>query len=119
MLEVSNEQFLPTLFDTGIEFAKASFRIRLVIVAAYVAVRLLRLALTRAEAMLVRAGEASETVPGAALMRVRTLVSVLWTIAVGLIWFVAVLMILGQIGVNVAPILASAGVLGLAVGFGA
>ena len=119
MFEVSIEKFLPTLFDTGIEFAKASFRILLVIVAAYVAVRLLRLALNRVEAMLVRAGEASETVPGAALMRVRTLVSVLWTIAVGLIWFVAVLMILGQIGVNVAPILASAGVLGLAVGFGA
>jgi small conductance mechanosensitive channel len=119
MFEVSIEKFLPTLFDTGIEFAKASFRILLVIVAAYVAVRLLRLALNRVEAMLVRAGEASETVPGAALMRVRTLVSVLWTIAVGLIWFVAVLMVLGQIGVNVAPILASAGVLGLAVGFGA
>jgi small-conductance mechanosensitive channel len=119
MFEISIEKFLPTLFDTGIEFAKASFRILLVIVAAYVAVRLLRLALNRVEAMLVRAGEASETVPGAALMRVRTLVSVLWTIAVGLIWFVAVLMILGQIGVNVAPILASAGVLGLAVGFGA
>ena len=119
MFEISIEKFLPTLFDTGIEFAKASFRILLVIVAAYVAVRLLRLALNRVEAMLVRAGEASETVPGAALMRVRTLVSVLWTIAVGLIWFVAVLMVLGQIGVNVAPILASAGVLGLAVGFGA
>jgi moderate conductance mechanosensitive channel len=119
MFESSIDKFLPTLFDTGIEFAKASFRILLVVVAAYVAVRLFRLALSRVETMLIRAGEASETVPGAALMRVRTLVSVLWTIAVGLIWFVAILMILGQIGVNVAPILASAGVLGLAVGFGA
>jgi moderate conductance mechanosensitive channel len=119
MFESSLEKFLPRLFDTGIDFAKASFRILLIIVAAYIGVRLLRLALNRVEAMLIRAGEPSETVPGAAMMRVRTLISVLWTIAVGLIWFVAALMTLGQIGVNVAPILASAGVVGLAVGFGA
>jgi small conductance mechanosensitive channel len=119
MFESSIEKFLPTLFDTGIDFAKASFRILLIIVAAYIGIRLLRLALNRVEAVLIRAGEPSEIVPGAAMMRVRTLVSVLWTIAVGLIWFVAALMTLGQIGVNVAPILASAGVVGLAVGFGA
>ncbi len=66
-----------------------------------------------------RAGMPSETVPGAAMMRVRTLTSVLWTIAVGLIWFLAILTTLEQIGVNIGPILASAGVVGLAVGFGA
>ena len=43
----------------------------------------------------------------------------LWTIVAGLVWFTAVLTILGQVGVNVTPILASAGVVGLAVGFGA
>jgi moderate conductance mechanosensitive channel len=52
-------------------------------------------------------------------MRIRTLMSVLWTIVAGLVWFTAVLTILGQVGVNVTPILASAGVVGLAVGFGA
>src|ERR671923_62141 len=119
MFESSMEKYLPQFVDVGVEFAKASLRILLVIIAAYIGVRLLRLALHRVEAILVRAGIASETVPGAAMMRVRTLMSVLWTIAVGLIWFVAALMTLGQIGVNVAPILASAGVVGLAVGFGA
>jgi moderate conductance mechanosensitive channel len=68
---------------------------------------------------LVRARESSESVPGAAAMRIRTLMSVLWTIVAGLVWFTAVLTILGQVGVNVTPILASAGVVGLAVGFGA
>ena len=43
-------------------------------------------------------------------MRIRTLMSVLWTIVAGLVWFTAVLTILGQVGVNVTPILASAGV---------
>ena len=119
MFESSMEKYLPQFVDVGVEFAIASLRILLVIIAAYIGVRLLRLALHRVEAILVRAGIASETVPGAAMMRVRTLMSVLWTIAVGLIWFVAALTVLGQMGVNIAPILASAGVVGLAVGFGA
>src|SRR5207245_6191562 len=71
------------------------------------------------ETILVRAGTPSESVPGAAMMRVRTLTSLLWTIAVGLICFLAILTTLEQIGVNIGPILASAGVVGLAVGFGA
>jgi small conductance mechanosensitive channel len=45
--------------------------------------------------------------------------SVLWTVVVGLVWFVVVLMTLGQIGVNVTPVLAGAGIVGLAIGFGA
>jgi len=119
MFASSMEKLFPQFVEVGVEFAKASLRILLIIIAAYICIRLLRLALNRAEAILVRAGTASEAFPGASTMRVRTLTSVLWTIAVGLIWFVAVLTILGQMGVNLAPILASAGVVGLAVGFGA
>ena len=113
------ERFWPKLIDVGVDFAKASLRIVLIVVAAYIGLRLLRLALNRLEAILIRAGEITETVPGATMKRVRTLISVLWTIVFVLIWFVVVLTSLGQIGVNVAPILASAGVVGLAVGFGA
>jgi small conductance mechanosensitive channel len=119
MFENSMEKFLPVIFTVGADFVKASFRIVLIVIAAYIGVRLLRLALNRVETVLVRAGTGPEVIPGAAVMRVRTLMSVLWTIAVGLIWLVAVLTTLGQIGVNIAPLLASAGVVGLAVGFGA
>lgn len=119
MFANSMERFWPKLIDVGVDFAKASLRIVLIVVAAYIGLRLLRLALNRLEAILIRAGEMTETVPGAAMKRVRTLTSVLWTIVFVLIWFVVVLTSLGQVGVNVAPILASAGVVGLAVGFGA
>ena len=119
MFANSMERFWPKLVDIGVDFAKASLRIVLIVVAAYIGLRLLRLALNRLETILIRAGEITETVPGAAMKRVRTLISVLWTIVFVLIWFVAVLTSLGQIGVNVAPLLASAGVVGLAVGFGA
>jgi small-conductance mechanosensitive channel len=115
----SIEKFFPRLFEIGIDFVQASLRIALIVGAAYVGLRLLRLAFNRLETILIRAGEVTETVPGAATKRVRTLISVLWTIVFVLIWFVVALTSLGQIGVNIAPILASAGVVGLAVGFGA
>ncbi|MCI6206339.1 MAG: mechanosensitive ion channel family protein, partial [Corynebacterium glucuronolyticum] len=51
--------------------------------------------------------------------RIDTLASVARSTALIVIWAWAVLEILRNLGVNVAPIIASAGVVGLAVGFGA
>lgn len=51
--------------------------------------------------------------------RARTVGSVIGNAATILIFGTAFTMVLGQVGVNLAPVLASAGVLGLAVGFGA
>jgi small-conductance mechanosensitive channel len=118
MLGNSTETFLPKLIDIGVDFAKGSLRIVLIIIAAYVGLRLLRFAFNRLETLLIRAASAAEVIPGAATKRIRTLMSVLWTIVVGLVWFVAVLTTLGQIGVNVTPVLAGAGIVGLAIGFG-
>jgi moderate conductance mechanosensitive channel len=119
MFGISFEAYMPTLIDFSISFAQSSFRVLLIVVVALLAIKFLRLGINRLEVLLVRARESSESVPGAAAMRIRTLMSVLWTIVAGLVWFTAVLTILGQVGVNVTPILASAGVVGLAVGFGA
>jgi moderate conductance mechanosensitive channel len=119
MFGISFEAYLPKFIDLSINFAQSSFRVLLVVIAALLGIKFLRLGLNRLEVLLVRARESSESVPGAAAMRIRTLMSVLWTIIAGLVWFTAVLTILGQVGVNVTPILASAGVVGLAVGFGA
>jgi len=119
MLGNSTVTFLPKLIDIGVDFAKASLRIVLIIIAAYVGLRLLRLAFNRLETLLIRAAATAEVIPGAATKRIRTLMSVMWTIVVGLVWFVAVLTTLGQMGVNVTPVLAGAGIVGLAIGFGA
>jgi len=119
MFQNTIEKHLPQLFELGIDFTKGSLRIVLIIIAAYIGVRLLRLGKNRLEMILAREGVPSERIPGGTAMRVRTLLNVLWTIAIGLIWFIAVVSVLGEIGVNVAPVLASAGVIGLVVGFGA
>jgi len=50
--------------------------------------------------------------------RVRTLLPMLRTVIAGVILVVATLNVLTELGVNVAPLLAGAGVIGLAVGFG-
>jgi moderate conductance mechanosensitive channel len=53
------------------------------------------------------------------LQRAATLTNALSTGAIVLIWTLAVLLILGNVGVNLGPLLASAGVAGVALGFGA
>lgn len=51
--------------------------------------------------------------------RTETLTSVLSSGANLVIWTVAVLMILGELGINLGPLIAGAGIVGVAVGFGA
>ena len=119
MIDVSLEKIAPKLVEIGMAGARATLQIVLLLVAAYVTLKIIRVALSRLETLLVRAGEASETVPGATRQRVRTLMSVISTITVGMVWFLVILIGLGQVGINIGPILAGAGVIGLAVGFGA
>jgi small conductance mechanosensitive channel len=53
------------------------------------------------------------------VQRAKSLGSLLRSLSTGIIYGVVFVMVLAQLGVNIAPILASAGVLGLAIGFGA
>ena len=119
MPELSMEQAVPWLVSTGLVLGQSALRIVLIIAASYVGVKFLRIAIDRVEAMLIRAGEATEEIPGVTRKRVTTLTSVLRTIAVGLIWAVAIVVSLDQVGLDITPILAGAGIIGLAVGFGA
>lgn len=51
--------------------------------------------------------------------RLRTFQSVLTSTLMIVVWTVALIMVLSELGVNVAPLIASAGVLGVALAFGA
>ena len=57
--------------------------------------------------------------PERSARRASTIGAVLRSVAAVLIWSIAVLTILDELGVNLAPLLAGAGVAGLALGFGA
>jgi small conductance mechanosensitive channel len=61
----------------------------------------------------------SKLPPGMRVRQVQTLASVLNSVGVFVIFFVAALTVLPLLGLNLEPLLASAGIAGLAIGFGA
>jgi len=90
-------------------------KIVLVLAVAIILARLLRLATSRLARLSRR-----ETLPTALrAQQLRTLASVLNSVGLAVIVFIAAMEILPLLGVNMGPLLASAGVAGLAIGFGA
>jgi moderate conductance mechanosensitive channel len=51
--------------------------------------------------------------------RAKTMADVLGRLANAVIWGIAILVVVGELGINLAPLIAGAGVLGIALGFGA
>ena len=119
MMTLSMENLGPLMVQTTASVVQSLFRIGLIVIAGYVGAGFLRAAVDRLEAVLVRAAERTEAVPGAARQRVMTLVGLLRTLALVVLWALVAIVSLDQVGLNVTPILAGAGIVGLAVGFGA
>jgi small-conductance mechanosensitive channel len=89
-------------------------KILFIVLVSFVLIRLLRLATARLASLQVK-----KLAPGIRAQQVRTVSSVLTSVGVFVISFVAALMVLGNLGLHLEPLLASAGVAGLAIGFGA
>lgn len=108
------------LFGPDWQRVAASLARALVILGvAWVATRLARASLRRTEARIVAEKTRDRPAPGDDVRRAQTLIKLARQVIVVVIWVMAGLMALGEVGVNIAPILAGAGVMGLAVGFGA
>ena len=93
---------------------QTAIQIALVLIVAFVLTRLLRRITTK-----VGNKVSQDTTPVRALQRTDTLTRVLSSAGIVVIWVMGTFYILGAIGANLAPLLASVGILGLAVGFGA
>lgn len=119
MTELFGPDFSTVAMRVAGSAAQIGLRIAFALLAGYVAVRAVRIGLARLEGVLVRAGEKTELVAGAARKRVTTLTGLLLTLALVAIWAVVAVICLDQLGLDVAPIIAGAGIVGLAVGFGA
>jgi small conductance mechanosensitive channel len=119
MIEFFKQDVSAAVMTLGVVIAQSSLRILVVLVIGYLAVRFLRIALRHLEEMLVRAGERTEVVVGATRKRVTTLIGLLFTLSLVAVWGIVGVIVLAQIGLDVTPILAGAGIVGLAVGFGA
>ena len=118
MTAQTSEAFVARLLGIGVNAVQGVIRIAIIIAIAYIVTQLLRVGLKRLEAFLITATARGEDTL-ATSKRIKTLSSVIWTLSCGLLWFIVALVALSQIGVNIGPILAGAGVVGLAVGFGA
>ncbi|MCA1925834.1 MAG: mechanosensitive ion channel family protein [Thiobacillus sp.] len=94
--------------------ASTILHIVLIIALAWGARRLVRLGLHRLRARLIEGGVDTEREK-----RLATLEQVARYILTVLILLVATMLVLAELGISIAPILAAAGVLGIAVGFGA
>jgi small conductance mechanosensitive channel len=119
MTETFGQDLVALAFSTGASAARSAIRIAALLLAGYVTTRFLRIALRRLEMVLIASGEKAEPVVGATRKRVTTLTGLLLTLGIGAIWVVVGVMCLDQVGLDVTPILAGAGIVGLAVGFGA
>ena len=117
-------EFLPSdlrsiLVDMTASIAQSGGRVLLALVAGVIAARVLRALIRQLEHMLVTTGERTGALPGATRSRVATLTSVVRTLAMVSLWSVVTVICLSQLGLDVRPILAGAGIVGLAMGFGA
>ena len=97
----------------------STLRILLILVMAWIVMSVVRGALNRMERRLVANGKQQGDIASEASKRAETIVRLLRQLVLTVVWVMALLVVLNELGVSVAPILASAGVLGLAVGFGA
>lgn len=113
------EKLTPFLAAKSLAMMEASLRLLLILVVAYVGIRAVRFGLHNLEIFLLTIRENNDKDRLAREKRVKTLIGLLLTIGLTLVWVVAVVMGLDQIGLDITPIIASAGIVGLAVGFGA
>ena len=92
----------------------------ILIVGLFILLRIVKAAVSRLKSSLLkRASKIDSSDPIEAEKRINTLMNIIWAIVKMIILLTFGMIILQKFGVNVGPIIASAGILGLAVGFGA
>lgn len=96
-----------------------SSRILLVLFLTWLGMIVLRKILTQLEQRLLKQSKMTGEPPSESEKRVETIIRLIRQATLIVLWVTTILVILKEMGVDVAPILASAGIVGLAIGFGA
>ncbi|HJR44141.1 MAG TPA: mechanosensitive ion channel family protein [Actinomycetota bacterium] len=92
----------------------SALRLAGILLGAVLCARVMRRAVTRLQAKV-----SDQESPLRSLQRTQTLAKVASSAGIVVIWSIAFVYVVGELGFNLAPLLAGAGVIGLAVGFGA
>jgi moderate conductance mechanosensitive channel len=102
--------------DLGQWAARTGVRIVALLLLAFIVVRVITIVISRAE-MDLSVGTGLDALERR--KRAQTIASLARRVLTGLIWATALLIVLRELHVDITPVLAGAGILGLAVGFGA
>ena len=94
-------------------------RIAVVLLLAWLCMVVLKKVLSNLEGRLLEQSKKVDEPPSESVKRVETLIRLIRQAAFIVLWVTTLLILLKEIGVDIAPVLASAGIVGLAVGFGA
>ena len=114
-----SRQLTPFLALKSMAMLEGSLRILVIALVGYITIRAIRFGLKKFEQVLLTWREREDKERIANEKRVKTLTGLIRTICLTLVWVVGIVMSLDQIGLDITPILAGAGIVGLAVGFGA
>ena len=109
-------QFNNMLSLIGGWFMSTGLKIFLIIIATLIVIKMVQIFSIRLSALITRSKKKMDT---EYQKRIDTLASVIKNLLNVLVVGIALVTILGQLGVEIGPILAAAGVVGLAIGFGA
>ncbi|MBU0674480.1 MAG: mechanosensitive ion channel family protein [Proteobacteria bacterium] len=98
---------------------KSGLRVSLILIFAWGVMKLIQKSLRRLEKHLMDKSEAEGEPPSESQKRIETIVRLINQALLLSLWLTVGLIVLKEFGVEIGPIIASAGVLGLAIGFGA
>jgi len=121
MEQVFTTEFWQRLLDSGVKWVTTELPgLLILIVVMFIALKVVRISMKRLRRGMARRAEKNESVDtGEATKRIDTLINILYAVIKVILWAVFLMIVLQKFGVNIGPIIASAGIIGLAVGFGA
>ncbi len=107
------QRSLSWIMDNGLSIV-------IILITIFVSFRLLQFFTKRLKRIVIkRASRKGEGFNTEMEKRTNTLIGILNSVLKAIIWLIAIMILLSKFGIDIGPILASAGILGLAIGFGA
>jgi small-conductance mechanosensitive channel len=121
MGEVFTESFWTTVWESVIHWLISAVPgILFILVLGWIAIRLIVVILRKTKKLIIsRAEKRDEIDADETEKRINTLIGILRISCKIAIWTIVIMIVLKKLGIDIGPLLAGAGILGLAVGFGA
>ncbi|MFO7880149.1 MAG: mechanosensitive ion channel family protein [Bacteroidota bacterium] len=119
--KIFESEFWLKVYDKAVDWLISDgISVLIIILVTIVAFRLVKFATKRLNKLISKRSERGKGTPDPeAQKRANTLMGILKNMMRVIIWLLFIMLLLSKFGVNIGPIIASAGILGLAIGFGA